>query len=187
MRALKDHSTREEYLAFDDASSEKHQFYNGEIFAISGGSFNHSRIGTNAITELQVRLSASPCETMNSDMRVTTPSGLNTYPDASVYCGDPDLTDNDHTLLNPVLIVEVLSPSTRNYDQGDKFTHYRSIPCLQDYLLIESESIHIAHYQRQGEHEWLLREYQSLEDELDLTSIELQVKVSTFYSNVKFD
>ncbi|PWQ97128.1 Uma2 family endonuclease [Leucothrix pacifica] len=187
MKALKDHYTREEYLAFDDASPEKHQFYNGEIFAMSGGSFNHALIGTNATHQLQARLAGSPCQTMNSDMRVTTPSGLNTYPDASIYCGDPELTDNSHTLLNPVLIVEVLSPSTRNYDQGDKFTHYRSIPCLQDYLLIESEFVHIAHYQRQGKHEWLLREYDSLEDELNLSSVKLQVTVATFYDNVKFD
>ena len=186
MRALQDHCTREEYLALDDASAEKHQFYNGEVFAMSGGSFNHARIGTNATFQLQSRLSGSPCESMNSDMRVTTPSGLNTYPDASVYCGDPDLTDNNHTLLNPVLIIEVLSPSTRNYDQGDKFTHYRSIPELQDYLLIESESVHIAHYQRQGEHEWLLREYQFPEDVLDLRSIQQQVPVAAFYENVKF-
>jgi len=178
---------RDEYLAFDDASSEKHQFFDGEIFAMSGGSFKHARIGTNATFQLQSRLVSSPCETMNSDMRVTTPSGLNTYPDASVYCGEPDLTDNDHTLLNPVLIIEVLSPSTRNYDQGDKFTHYRSIPELQDYLLIESEFIHIAHYQRQGEHEWLLREYQSLDDLLDLASIQQQVPVGAFYNKVKFD
>lgn len=186
MRALKEHSTREEYLDFDDASSEKHQFYNGEIFAMSGGSFNHARIGTNATFQLQARLSGSSCQAMNSDMRITTPSGLNTYPDASVYCGDPELTDNDNTLLNPVLIVEVLSPSTRNYDQGDKFTHYRSIPCLQDYLLIESEFVHIAHYHRQGKHEWLLREYDSLEDELLLTAVPLPVTVSAFYENVKF-
>ena len=187
MRALENHCTREEYLAYDDASTEKHQFYAGEIFAMSGGSFNHSRISTNAIFQLQTRLSKTPCETMNSDMRVTTPSGLNTYPDVSVFCGDPELTDNDHTLLNPSLIVEVLSPSTRNYDQGDKFTHYRSIPSLQDYLLIESQSVHIAHYQRQGEHEWLLREYQSLEDELHLNALQLQVTVAKFYENVKFD
>lgn len=186
MRALEDHYTREEYLAYDDASSEKHQFYNGEIFAMSGGSFNHSRISTNAIFQLQASLSKTPCETMNSDMRVATPSGLNTYPDASVYCGDPELTDNNHTLLNPSLIIEVLSPSTRNYDQGDKFTHYRSIASLQDYLLVESQSVQISHYQRQGEHEWLLREYQSLEDTLCLGSLQIQMTVASFYERVKF-
>ena len=79
MRALENHCTREEYLAYDDASTEKHQFYAGEMFAMSGSSFNHSRISTNAIFQLQTRLAKTPCETMNSDMRITTPSGLNTY------------------------------------------------------------------------------------------------------------
>jgi Uma2 family endonuclease len=87
---------------------------------------------------------------MNSDMRIATPSGLNTYPDTSVYCHAPELTDNNRTLLNPVLIVEVLSPSTRSYDRGDKFMHYRSIPSLQDYVLIDSEMVLVEHYQRIG-------------------------------------
>lgn len=185
MQALTSHSTREEYLAYDEASPEKHQFYKGEIFAMSGGSFNHAKIGTNATSQFQAILSGSSCEVMNSDMRVTTVSGLDTYPDASIYCGDPELTDNNHTLTNPVLILEVLSPSTRNYDQGDKFTHYRSIPTLQDYVLIESEFIHVAHYQRQGKHEWLLREYQQAEDELLLTSIQRTIVVADLYKNTK--
>nr|CAA6819595.1 MAG: protein of unknown function DUF820 [uncultured Thiotrichaceae bacterium] len=186
MQALQNHMTRDEYIAFDKAATEKHQFYKGEIFAMSGGSFNHARIGTNTTSQLQARL-PSECQSMNSDMRVSTPTGLDTYPDASVYCGDPELTDNNHTLLNPVLIVEVLSPSTRNYDQGDKFTHYRSISNLQDYLLIESTFMHISHYQRQGEHEWLLREYQHPEDELTLTPTQLKISVSAFYEKVKFE
>lgn len=187
MRALTNHSTREEYLAYDEASAEKHQFYKGEIFAMSGGSFNHAKIDTNATSQLQSRLAGSTCEVMNSDMRVSTPAGLDTYPDASVYCGEPELIDNNCTLTNPVLIIEVLSPTTRNYDQGDKFTHYRSIPALQNYLLIESEFMHIAHYHRQGKHEWLLREYQHGEDELLLTSIRKSVTVADFYQGTKFD
>ena len=144
MEALQDHLTREQYLAIDEASPDKHQFYQGEIFAMSGGSFNHSRIAMNIGAHVQV--SSNSCVPMTSDMRVSTPSGLDTYPDVSVYCGDPELTDNNSTLLNPVLIVEVLSKSTRGYDKGAKFENYRSITTLQDYLLVDSEKVHIEHF-----------------------------------------
>lgn len=122
MRLLKNHCTKEEYLAYDDASSEKHQFYNGEIFATSSISFNHSRISTDVIFQLQARLSKTPYEAMNSniDIRITKSNGFNTnHPNVSVYLGDPKLTDNNYTLLNPSLIMGVLLLSTRNYDQGD--------------------------------------------------------------------
>jgi len=90
---------------------------------------------------LRQALKGKSCQPMNSDMRVQTPSGLDTYPDISVYCGEPDLGDNDTTLLNPTVIVEVLSPSTRDYDRGGKFSHYRSITDLQDYLLVDPGAV----------------------------------------------
>ena len=119
MHALKTQTTRDQYLAFDAESEEKHEFYDGQIFAMSGGSFNHAAIGLNVATELHNQLRGKPCQPMNSDMRVHTPSGLDTYPDISVFCDEPELTDNDRTLHNPVAIVEVLSPSTRSYDRGE--------------------------------------------------------------------
>ena len=146
----------------------------------------HSVIGTNVATTLQNLLSKSSCRPMNSDMRITPPSGLNTYPDISVFCGDPELTDNNCTLLNPALLIEVLSPSTKNYDRGDKFLHYRSIPSLQDYLLIDSESIHIEHYQRQNSNEWLLHEYRELDALLHLKSVDKTVGVESIYQQVRF-
>ncbi|MEZ5448471.1 MAG: Uma2 family endonuclease [Thiolinea sp.] len=142
MQALKSHLTREQYLEHDAASEQKHEFYQGEIFAMSGGTFNHSAISTNVTTILKNLLADSPCRPMNSDMRVTTPSGLDTYPDISVFCGQPELTDKDCTLLNPVILIEVLSPRTKNYDRGNKFLHYRSIPDLLDYLLVDSKHPH---------------------------------------------
>ncbi len=165
MQAAQNHLTREEYLAIDDASTEKHQFYQGEIFAMSGGSFNHARIATNLTSRIQV--SGDLCQPMNSDMRVSTPTGLDTYPDISVYCDEPELTD-------------------RNYDQGEKFEHYRSIPCLQDYLLIDSERIYVAHHQRQGPHQWLLREYYQLTDKLTLTAAGLTVSLAEIYQGTKW-
>lgn len=186
MQAIKTLISREDYLKLEETSTEKHEFYQGQVFAMAGGTFQHARIGLNVTTELAVRLRSKPCQPMNSDMRITTPSGLNTYPDASVYCGQPELTDSNKTLLNPVLIVEVLSPSTRSYDRGDKFHHYRSIPSLRDYLLIDSEAILVEHYQRIGAYEWNLHEYRQSTDILNLDSIKESLVVSVFYEGVEW-
>ena len=185
MQAIKSQISREDYLKLEETSTEKHEFYQGQVFAMAEGTFQHARIGLNVTTELAVRLRAKPCQPMNSDMRIVTPSGLNTYPDASVYCGKPELSDNHKTLLNPVLIVEVLSPSTRSYDRGDKFYHYRSISSLRDYLLIDSETILVEHYQRMSTYEWSLHEYRQLTDVLSLASIEQQLTVYVFYEGVE--
>jgi Uma2 family endonuclease len=123
---------------------------------------------------------------MNNDMRIRTPSGLNTYSDISVFCGDPDLTDKQGTLDNPVLLIEVLSPSTRNYDRGDKFWHYRSITTLEEYLLVDSESIYVEHHQRQSKDEWLLHEYRDLQSTLQLKSIGVSIDVATLYEDTLF-
>lgn len=186
MQAIKTPISREDYLKLEEVSPEKHEFYQGQVFAMAGGTFEHARIGLNVTTELAVCLRGKPCQPMNSDMRITTPSGLNTYPDASVYCGQPELTDSNKTLLNPVLIVEVLSPSTRSYDRGDKFHHYRSIPSLRDYLLIDSETVLVEHYQRIGAYEWNLHEYRRLTDILNLDSIKELLTVSVFYEGIEW-
>ncbi|WP_245706955.1 Uma2 family endonuclease [Thiothrix caldifontis] len=177
-------TTRTEYLEFDASSPEKHQFFDGQIFAMAGGTFNHSAIGLNVATTLRNLLRGKPCQPMNSDMRIHTPSGLDTYPDISVFCNAPELMDNDRTLLNPVVIIEVLSPSTRSYDRGDKFWHYRSIAGLQDYVLIDSETIHVEHHHRQQRDEWLLHEYRKLDDTLHLESLGLTLTLAVFYEDV---
>ena len=108
MHATQLHMTRDEYLALAQSSKDKYEFYQGQIFAMAGGSFNHAKIGLSVASYLVNVLRGSSCQTLNSDMRISTPSGLDTYPDVSVFCGDPELTDNHCTLLNPILIVEVL-------------------------------------------------------------------------------
>jgi Uma2 family endonuclease len=178
--------TREEYFAMEETATEKHEFFQGEIFAMSGGTFNHNRISGNAFSALMIRLRGKCCQPTNSDMRVETPSGLITYPDVSVYCGKPELTDNQCALLNPVLIVEVLSPSTRLYDQSDKFSLYRSIPSFTDYLLIDSEKIHVQHFHKAKENEWVLHEYFALNDSVDLSAIAITLTLSEFYENINF-
>ncbi|PWQ98038.1 Uma2 family endonuclease [Leucothrix pacifica] len=184
MQAIKSDIGREEYLEYDHASELKHEFYKGEIFAMSGGTFSHAKISLNIATSLQNQLRGKPCEPMNSDMRVHTPSGLDTYPDISVFCGEPELTDKDRTLNNPSVIIEVLSPSTRNYDRGDKFWHYRSITSLQDFLLVDSESVYIEHYSRQNKDEWLLHEYREPDATISLGSLELELSVAELYEGV---
>lgn len=186
MPAIKSSISRDDYLLLDEATHEKHEFYRGEMFAMAGGTYNHSRIGVNATAELVTRLRAKPCQPMNSDMRISTPSGLDTYPDLSVYCGQPELTDKNRTLLNPVLIIEVLSASTRSYDRGDKFMHYRSIPSLRDYVLIDSETVLVEHYQRQSISEWHLFEYRQLSDVLHLEVLGQPLEVACFYAGIEF-
>src|SRR5258708_6072559 len=112
----------------------KLEYFNGDIYAMSGGTIGHSKIGRNVLTLLNAALAGSSCDAFGSDMRVSTPSGLYTYPDASVVCGQK-LSDTADTIRNTVVLVEVLSDSTRNYDRGDKFELYRSIPELRHYLL----------------------------------------------------
>lgn len=109
--------TREEYLALEEMSNEKHEFFQGEIFAMVGGTFRHARISGNIFSALNVKLRGKSCQSTNSDMCIGTPNGLLTYPDISVFCGAPELSDNQRILLNPVLLVEILLPSTRRYDQ----------------------------------------------------------------------
>ena len=178
---------REEYLALEEHSPLRHQFYQGEIFAMAGGSFNHSAIAGNLYLALGERLRGGPCRPMNSDMRIHTPSGLDTYPDLSLFCGQPELTDQQRTLLNPVLIVEVLSPSTRNYDRGDKFFHYRSIPTLRDYLLVDAASISVEHFRRSSDgEEWVLHHYQRLEERLPLPALESELPLAEIYAAIQF-
>lgn len=177
--------TREAYLQLEQTSDIKHEFYQGEIFAMSGGTFNHARISGNTFVALSARLHGKNCQPMNSDMRIHTPSGLDTYPDISVYCNQAELSDKQRTLLNPVVIVEVLSPSTRNYDRSAKFWHYRTITTLQDYLLVDSEKIFIEHFHKVADG-WLFHDYAQLSDEIKLSTITASIVLQDIYAGVQF-
>jgi Uma2 family endonuclease len=179
-------TSREDYLAQDAAGGQKHEFYRGEVFAMAGGTFRHADIAGNVLTALRLKLRGKSCRAMNSDMRLHTPSGLDTYPDVSAFCGAAELTDKDTTLLNPVLIIEVLSPSTRDYDKGGKFTLYRSILSLRDYLLVDSEELFVEHFRRSGG-EWVLHEYREWGDEVPLASIGESLALADIYEDVVFD
>jgi Uma2 family endonuclease len=156
--AIRTGLTPAEYLAFERASEEKHEYADGEIFAMAGCSREHSLINGNVYGELRSALLDRPCELHTSDMRVKIPARRRyVYPDSSVVCGEPVFEDAEvDTLVNPKLLVEVLSDSTEAYDRGDKFDQYRSIPSFTDYLLISQKAMRVEHFQRQPGGRWLL-------------------------------
>jgi Uma2 family endonuclease len=178
--------SREDYFALDNHSNEKHELYQGEIFAMSRGTFNHATIGANVVTELKIKLRGKCCQSTNSDTRIETPTDLITYPDAAVFCDKPELSDNQCSLLNPVVIVEVLSPSRRRYDESGKFSLYRSISTFSDYLLIDSEKIFVQHFRKIEGNEWVLHDYFEIGDQLFLHSIQETLCLREIYENVQF-
>jgi Uma2 family endonuclease len=185
---LKAKYTREQYLALERQAEHKSEFLNGEIFAMSGASREHNRITVNVGSGLHTQLRGRPCETFISDMRVeVSTTGLYTYPDVVVVCGDPHFEDaNVDTLLNPTLIVEVLSPSTEAYDRGEKFAHYRRLPSVKEYVLVAQERCRVERYVRQENDQWLLSEASDLSDTIVLASIDCRLPLAEVYDRVTF-
>lgn len=184
----KSYLTPQEYLARERQAETRSEYLRGEMFAMSGASRKHNLIATNVAGELRQQLRDRECEVYQSDMRVrVSPTGLYTYPDVAVVCGEPEFEDAEvDTLLNPKVLVEVLSESTADYDRGGKFTHYRRLPSLQEYVLISQDRPLVEHYVRQGQDEWLLTEQSSLEDTLVLPSIDCQLPFAEIYLKVRF-
>jgi Uma2 family endonuclease len=177
-----------DYLEGERTATEKHEYYKGEVYAMSGASLKHNRIQVNFTRHVANYLAGKGCDVFGSDLRVHIPSNsLFTYPDAVIICGKPELLDNTaDTVLNPVIIVEILSKSTQSYDRGDKFNLYRAIPSLQEYILINSEAIGIEHYSKQENHSWLLQDYQDMAASFLIKSIELQLPLAQLYEGVVF-
>ena len=179
--------TEEQYLAIERAAEFKSEFLEGEMFAMSGTSMNHGRLQRNILVELDNRLRGKGCEAFPSDLRVRVSSRMYTYPDISVVCGAPALADeHQDSLLNPVVIFEVLSPSTETYDRGAKFQHYRTVASLREYVLVEQNQVRIECYTRQPGDTWTLRDYKHLEDELAIDSIGISIPLSRIYDRVEF-
>ncbi len=181
--------TIQEYLEIDHYSEQKHEYYRGQIFQMTGASYTHNLILGNLIGELHIALKGKPCVTLPSDMRLRCPSDLFTYPDASIVCGPPEMdSGKDHTLKNPTVLFEILSPSTEKYDRSTKSEHYRRIPSLRDYVLIDQKRCYVEHLQREGEsRRWLLTTFQQMEDQIVLAIEGLTLSVATLYANVTFD
>ncbi len=178
--------TIQEYLSFERESELKHDYWEGETFAMSGASRAHGLITGNLSGEIRNQLKGRPCETYSESMRVRTPGDLFTYPDVVVVCGPPRFADSEFdTLLNPTLIIEVLSPSTEGYDRGLKSSRYRAIPSLAEYVLVAQDRCHVEHLVRQpdGGH-WLLEEIAELGAALELPSIGCRLPLAEIYERV---
>jgi Uma2 family endonuclease len=179
----KQYITEEEYLAMEEQSMEKHEYYKGEVFAMSGTKVPHNIIAMNLSRDIATHLRGKPCKPFNSDQRIyIEKNGLFTYPDISVVCGKTETRNNDNwNILNPTIIIEILSASTKNYDRGDKFKLYRDIPFLKEYILVDSESISIEAFFINNNNHWELREYRDIADELWIENIQLSIPLKDVY------
>ena len=181
--------TPEEYLAFERASEEKHEYINGIIVAMSGASRAHNLIAINVGSKIHQALNGKNCEAYPSEMRVFVPeTGLYTYPDLSVVCGEPEFQDSGlDTLLNPVLLIEILSDSTESYDRGLKFENYRSIKSLREYILVSQNRPSVEKYVMHGDGFWLLSSVKGLDAKITLESIDCPLNLNEVYNKVKFE
>ena len=191
-RAAQTYLTPEEYItlerkAIPDAETVRSEYVNGEIIAMSGASFAHNLITTNISAQLHARLRSSRCVVFANEMRVSIPSVKSYfYPDVGVVCGEPRFEDDVFdTLLNPIVIVEVLSPSTEAYDRGDKFAHYRQLQSLQEYILVSQDKVRVDHYVRHAA-QWILTDFQEPDQQLPLTSIQCELPLQEIYERVPF-
>lgn len=181
--------TIEEYLAMEEAATEKHEYYKGEIFAMSGPKMPHNIIFRNLFVGLANKLNGKRCQPFGSDMRVHIEANtLFTYPDISIICGKPETLNNDNwNVVNPAVIIEILSPSTKNYDRGEKFKLYRDIPTLKEYILVDSENIHIEIFRLNQSNHWELEEYSSSEEALHIRTINENISIADIYNGVEWE
>jgi Uma2 family endonuclease len=180
--------TEAEYLALERRSEVKHELVDGTMVAMAGASPTHVLIVTNLVIALGNQLKDRECTVYASDLRVKIQkSGRFTYPDVAVVCGRIELgTEQQDVLLNPRVLIEVLSDSTKNYDRGEKFEHYRSIPSFTEYLLVAQDRHHVEHHVRQRDGRWLLEETDSIADSVVLESIECRLELAEIYAKVRF-
>lgn len=176
--------TQEEYLELERAAEYKSEYYRGEIFAMSGAKFNHNRIKENLSVEIGLFLKGKPCSSLSSDMRVHIPENtLYTYPDILIVCGEPEFQD-DHldTLLNPSVIIEVLSLSTGSYDQGKKFYLYQSLKSLTEYVLIDSQELGARVFRKNDNGTWFVSSIAyDINGNIEISHIGLTLKMSAIY------
>ncbi|MGK7942654.1 MAG: Uma2 family endonuclease [Crocosphaera sp.] len=176
----------ENYRKLEEISEFKHEYHDGVIIPMTGGTINHNRIIRNLIYLLVSADKNKKYEAFSSDLRVWIPEyKRGVYPDVMVIDGDAIFNENrQDEIINPCLIFEVLSPSTSSYDRGDKFVYYRSISYLKEYLLIDQSRYFIEHFTKTENNQWLLQEYQDINDMIQLTSINIDVKISDIYENI---
>ena len=182
--------TLEEYLALEQKSDARHEFWDGEIFAMSGGTLVHEITMNNVHNLLRGEVGKRGCTVFGSNMQIKVPSAPPyRYADGSVVCGKTEVErfNGNDLLLNPVLIYEVLLPSTEAYDRGDKFTHYKSIASLVEYLLIAQHRPHITHYAKRSDGSWGYSEINEVDGSLYLPSVDLTLNLIEVYQDLEFD
>ena len=181
--------TQEEYLDAERLATEKHEYFEGEIFAMSGASIPHNIIFRNTFGELINKLKGKSCQPFGSDLRIFIPENtLYTYPDLSIICGEVETTDdNFDTATNPTVLIEILSESTRGYKEGAKSTLYRKIKSLQKYIMIDSEQMMVIKQIRNKDNSWLLTEYTGSDQTFKLESMQVELQLSEIYEGVKFN
>lgn len=191
--------TAEDYLRFERASDERHEYWDGEIFAMAGESYNHGLISSNLMIELGLRLKKTPCRVFSKDMKIRSGSdidlhkslkGFFSYPDIVVVCGAPRTHDKaEDVILNPAVIIEVLSPTTEKFDRGDKFHRYReNLPTLTDYVLVSQNRPMIDHFRRaaEGNGDWIYTPFGGLETIWNLKNLEISIPLADVYDGVEF-
>jgi Uma2 family endonuclease len=177
----------EAYLEMENAALEKHEYYQGEVFAMSGAKVPHNVITGNLFVSVANKLKGKKCKPYNSDQRVHIQSNtLFTYPDISIVCGEIITLNNDeYNVLNPSVIIEVLSKSAKNYDRGEKFKLYRDITTLKEYILVDSESMHVEVFRLNESNHWELEEYDDAGSYLSIKAINESILIADIYEGVK--
>lgn len=178
--------TPEEYLEFERQSDEKHEYIGGQLYQMAGASKRHVQLTSRLTTLLSIQIGNRPCDVLASDMRVQVRNAY-FYPDVTVACEDGHyIGEREDTLLNPSVVIEVLSPSTQDYDRGSKWQEYRQITNLQDYLLVSQDKMQIEHYNRTSETSWNFQEYTNDEDVIVLESVGCELKLGDIYRMIVF-
>lgn len=180
--------TAAEYLAMEETAEFKSEFVNGEIFAMAGASLSHNRVSKNLLMEIESRLKNGRCEAFASDQRVSiSATGMYAYPDITIACGPLQTDPNSpSTITNPTVVIEVLSPSTENYDRGLKFRQYQQSPTLREYVLVFQDETRIERYNRKADNIWEMRIFQGLSAVLELESAPIRIELVDVYRNVEF-
>jgi Uma2 family endonuclease len=181
--------TPEQYLALERKAEIKSEYLDGEMFAMSGATLEHTKIIVNLTRELSTKFLDRPCEVYSQDLRVkVSATGMYTYPDVAAVCEKPQLEDEHFdTLLNPQLIIEVLSESTESYDRGKKFAHYRTIASLNDYVLVSQAECRIERFSRQDDGTWLYTECTDPDGSIELPSVACRLALSRVYHKIDFE
>jgi Uma2 family endonuclease len=179
--------TEEEYFALDSAAEFKNEFYDGVMYAMAGTTPTHSLITANLTAELYQALKQRACRVYVSDLRVRANRNTYTYPDIAVVCGEPRLAENNkNTLINPTILVEVLSPSTESHHRGLKFIRYRQLESLKEYVLVSQDQPRVETYVRQPSGSWLLSEFTALDSSATFDSLECKIPLADIYHQVVF-